>query len=149
MQLAVLYKSCLSYSFCGFLMRLLQDRWRYLLVWLLVVMLGLWVVLAWDTQPLRCPIKLITGIPCLGCGSLRSVRALLQGEFVLAFKLNPLALVSFPLIGLMLVSALVDVLCTSHIYDRFFRASLSSWLMLALGVCVFSLYFLKLYYGLA
>lgn len=37
-----------------------------------------------------CPIKHITNIPCPSCGSTRSVILLTQGNFIQAFRINPI-----------------------------------------------------------
>lgn len=130
-----------------------RIRWRVLLLYLCwgAPLLGLfvWVALDWETQPLRCPIKYLMGIPCVGCGALRSLRFLLQGELLLAFKMNPLMLVAFPLIALMMLSRLLDVLMRTEIYDRFFRGTLSTTGLSLLGIGALLLYLLKLYIGLA
>ena len=36
-----------------------------------------------------CPVRLLTGIPCPGCGITRSLRELLHGHFAEAFRLHP------------------------------------------------------------
>ena len=46
---------------------------------------------------LSCPIRAVTGIYCPGCGSTRSVRSILGGDFATAFHNNAL-LVASPLI---------------------------------------------------
>ena len=38
----------------------------------------------------RCPIKMMTGVDCPGCGSQRALHALLDGRFAEAFAFNPL-----------------------------------------------------------
>lgn len=125
-----------------------RELWSAL--WWLFPLLGLllWVVLDWETQPMRCPIKSLTGISCVGCGSLRSLHALLQGEFLLAFKLNPLAVVVFPLIGLMILSRWFDAFCGTELYGYFFRKKLSAKEIIALVLSSVILYLLKLYIGL-
>ena len=40
-----------------------------------------------------CPIKLVTGISCGGCGMTRAVKCLLSGDFGAAFHYHPLVLV--------------------------------------------------------
>lgn len=47
-----------------------------------------------------CPIKNITGYQCSGCGSQRAIHHLLHLNFLEAFKLNPLFVVSLPFIVL-------------------------------------------------
>jgi hypothetical protein len=46
-----------------------------------------------------CPFHALTGLYCPGCGSLRALHQLLHGDWVIAFGLNPLAIVSLPFLG--------------------------------------------------
>lgn len=39
-----------------------------------------------------CPLVLITGFPCAGCGMTRAVFFMLTGQFARSFRLNPMAL---------------------------------------------------------
>lgn len=45
-----------------------------------------------------CPFHAITGFYCPGCGSLRAIHELLHTRFLSAFKLNPLFILSIPLL---------------------------------------------------
>ncbi len=38
-----------------------------------------------------CPFRLLTGIPCPGCGGIRAANALLHGEILKALYINPLS----------------------------------------------------------
>lgn len=40
-----------------------------------------------------CPIKLLTGIPCPGCGMTRALFCLFTGNWALSFQMHPLAVV--------------------------------------------------------
>lgn len=51
-----------------------------------------------NTYFLKCPFKSITGYDCAGCGSQRALHQLLHSNVISAFKLNPLLIVSLPLI---------------------------------------------------
>jgi hypothetical protein len=44
----------------------------------------------------KCPFHTLTGWECPGCGSQRTIHALLHGEFRQAFFHNPLLTLSFP-----------------------------------------------------
>ena len=46
-----------------------------------------------------CPFKLISGYNCPGCGSQRALHQLLHGNVEAAFRLNPLLILSIPLIA--------------------------------------------------
>lgn len=39
-----------------------------------------------------CPLVLLTGLPCAGCGMTRAVFFMLTGQFARSFRLNPMAL---------------------------------------------------------
>ena len=45
-----------------------------------------------------CPFHWVTGLYCPGCGSLRAVHRLLHGRFAEAFTLNPLLVLSIPVL---------------------------------------------------
>jgi hypothetical protein len=51
-----------------------------------------------------CPLHWLTGLYCPGCGSLRAVHNLLHGHLAIAISLNPLMVVSIPILGLMFLS---------------------------------------------
>ena len=44
----------------------------------------------WVVKPPPCSLRTMTGIPCIGCGGTRAMKALAHGEFVAAVKYNPL-----------------------------------------------------------
>ena len=44
----------------------------------------------------KCPVKMLTGLECAGCGSQRALHALLHGDIAGAFGHNPLLLVMLP-----------------------------------------------------
>lgn len=46
-----------------------------------------------------CPVKLLAGLDCPGCGSQRALHALLHLHFAEAFRLNPLALAAMPVLA--------------------------------------------------
>ena len=52
--------------------------------------------------PVLCPWRLITGIPCPGCGGIRAMGAISTGQFEQAWLLNPIA---FLVCGVVLVWA--------------------------------------------
>ncbi|NPA79872.1 MAG: DUF2752 domain-containing protein [Thermotogae bacterium] len=51
--------------------------------------------------PYSCPYRSITGIPDGGCGTYRSLMALLKGDIAGSLYLNPLTLPTLLLLGLM------------------------------------------------
>ena len=52
-----------------------------------------------------CPFLALTGWLCPGCGSTRALHALLHGDLGQALAMNPLLVVSMPLLGWMAVNA--------------------------------------------
>jgi hypothetical protein len=46
-----------------------------------------------------CPLRLLTGFYCPGCGTLRGLHQLLHGHLDKAFGFNPLMVLSLPFIG--------------------------------------------------
>lgn len=68
------------------------------LIWLAVSGSSIVASMAWLALPLpwpSCPFLAITGLPCVTCGSTRSVIAFLHGDFLSALRWNPLAFVAF------------------------------------------------------
>lgn len=59
-----------------------------------------------------CPLKLLTGIPCPGCGTTRAVFAMLNGDVIQALMINPIGLLFSA--GILLASGIM-------IYDLFFK----------------------------
>lgn len=52
----------------------------------------------------RCPTRLLLGIDCPGCGSLRMIYSLMHGDFAAAVHYNAVALVALPLLVLALAT---------------------------------------------
>ncbi len=50
-----------------------------------------------------CPFRTVTGFACPGCGTTRALHQLLHGNFIGAFELNPLLLVTLPVAGIFLI----------------------------------------------
>jgi hypothetical protein len=55
-----------------------------------------------------CPLHWVTGLHCPGCGSLRAVHFLLQGEWQTAMQYNLLAVVLFPLVSVLLLAEFLN-----------------------------------------
>ncbi len=70
--------------------------WKHRIVfaYLATIMLFMFATLFYDRVPIPlCPFKLLTGIPCPGCGGLRAANVLLQGDVLEALYINPLSCV--------------------------------------------------------
>lgn len=87
---------------------------RSLLLWFAVVassILGAWAVMQWRPVGLllHCPLRDLTGIPCLTCGGTHAVRALFHLDFATALAKNPLLAVGIILFVLSGILALLVV----------------------------------------
>jgi hypothetical protein len=84
-----------------------------------------------------CPLRVLTGWYCPGCGSLRAFHQLLHGRFSAAFALNPLAVLALPFLGYGMVSYAVSVLRGSYLP----RVFLPAWAIhaLAVGIVTFGI----------
>ncbi len=51
----------------------------------------------------RCPVFLLTGLKCPGCGTARALHCLLHGEVAQAVAFNPILVLVFPLLLLLLL----------------------------------------------
>lgn len=68
--------------------------------------IGALAPLAWLTAgPSFCPFKVVTGLPCPGCGLTRATVALLHGDLATSFHFHPLA---GPMVAAMLAVAVLD-----------------------------------------
>jgi len=47
----------------------------------------------WLVKPSQCSLRTLTGIPCIGCGGTRAVKALASGKIIEAARFNPLVVV--------------------------------------------------------
>lgn len=63
-----------------------------LLSWLLIREVSIRTS-GFENGPVICPVRLLTGYPCPGCGGTRSMGAISIGQFDQAWSLNPLGFV--------------------------------------------------------
>jgi hypothetical protein len=78
-----------------------------------------------------CPVALLTGTPCPGCGMTRAALALAHGDIALATAMNPSALLTVPL-----SAALVAFFSLSYLYDGRMRANARVPRALAVGTII-------------
>lgn len=79
----------------------------------------------------RCFLHSVTGLSCPGCGSLRAVHHLLHGEVAAAFRLNPLLLLSLPIVACALLAQVVRFRTGRILFASFQRPV---WIWLLLGI---------------
>ena len=76
-----------------------HKRWKWAVA--LGALLVLAVAYTW-LDPLdyaifpKCPVKVLTGLDCPGCGSQRDIHALLNGQVAEAFRCNALMVLAIP-----------------------------------------------------
>ena len=80
-----------------------------------------------------CPFHALTGLHCPGCGTLRALHQLLEGNLRTAFLLNPLMVSFLPLIAYGFLSALVRALSGRNVPGVFVPAV---WIWTLLGVII-------------
>jgi hypothetical protein len=100
---------------------------RYpLLLAMLAGVAGLVLLRVFDPATSRifppCPVLYLTGWYCPGCGSLRAIHQLLEGNFRAAWALNPLAIVFLPFLFYGLASHALYEIRGRHLPSVFLRA---------------------------
>ena len=71
-----------------------------------------------------CPFKYLTGYHCPGCGSQRVIHKLLHGELLAAFRLNPLMILSLPLIFFGLRAMTLNFIYNTELRVKLFYSNL-------------------------
>ena len=71
-----------------------------------------------------CPFKFVTGYNCPGCGSQRAIHQLLHGDLIKAFGLNPLLILSLPLILYGLGAAIWNFIFDTKLRVKLFYSNL-------------------------
>lgn len=82
-----------------------------------------------------CPVRLLTGFYCAGCGTSRALRSILHLKFYQAFRYNPAMVILLPFIMVYIAARIIDYLKTgqNNIDKRLsFRALL--WVIILLLV---------------
>ena len=67
------------------------------------LLLLLWIDPAESVWVPKCPVKLLTGLDCPGCGGQRAVHAFLQGDFIGALHYNWFLLYAVPYLLVLVV----------------------------------------------
>lgn len=77
-----------------------------------------------------CPLHWATGLHCPGCGSLRAVHFLLQGDWQSALRHNLLAVVMMPLVVVLLMAEMVAAF-GRRFPVRIHLSGYATWMLLA------------------
>jgi len=92
--------------FRGPVLRLLSFGLRPATVVPVLLLIGACIPLTWLTAgPSLCPFKLLTGLPCPGCGMTRSAVALLHGDVMTSAYFHPLGV---PMVLALVALAVLD-----------------------------------------
>ena len=88
----------------------------------------------YDPQSLLpgCPSRWLTGLFCPGCGSTRCLHALAHGDIATAMAMNPLLVISLPILALMLLHH-AELLPRRGQWLSHQLASARGWLWVLLG----------------
>ena len=118
------------------LQSLIPRRWQLATLILLAffALIALLVVDPADSSLFPpCPFHALTGLHCPGCGTLRALHQLLDGNLRTAFGLNPLMVSFLPLIAYGFLSGLVRVVSGRNVPGVFLPAL---WIWIILGVII-------------
>ena len=83
---------------------------------------------------LPCPFKLVSGYNCPGCGSQRAIHELLNGHVGHAFRLNPLMVLSLPLIFYGLGTKIHNYLYNSSIRFNLFYSKAFIYIYFSIAI---------------
>lgn len=103
---------------------MVNQRNRLYLITGIVCFFGIiWIILDYfnSSEVTVCPFKLVTGYPCPSCGTTRSISALLHGNILEAFMINPLGIVSSLVILSVVILLTLDLLTKKDYYFRVYR----------------------------
>ena len=114
-----------------------MSRKPYYILWIVAIALIALLYFAVDPAMAawmpKCPMKVLTGFDCPGCGSQRMLHALLHADFVGAWHANPFLLLMIPYIALVIVASALP-----HRFPRLSRfvnspAAILTFLLLAIA----------------
>jgi len=88
--------------------RLDKRTLAFVLIGTLLTGMGLWILFRYNPEDVRifprCPLYMLTGLKCPGCGTARALHCSLNGEFRQAFAYNPILVVAVPFLGALMAS---------------------------------------------
>lgn len=115
-------------------MKLILKILKYPLFWIILYLIYALVMNLFNLQ--SCPIKLLIGIPCPGCGMTRAILCLLKFDFKGAIKYN----------ALFIILLLVIVVFIFRKYNIFKKLYHSKIFWITIGICILVYYALRLIY---
>ena len=110
-------------------------RWRFVLLGLAMLpCLALLYVRNPEEQGLYpvCPFYFLTGLHCPGCGTLRALHQLLNGNVLAALGYNPFSMLALPFIGYAFLSALLVTTWGKRLPSPFIQPALIWALLVAI-----------------
>jgi hypothetical protein len=109
-----------------------QKRWKFALITLIIitgsVILFNYNPASSDLYP-PSPFRVLTGLYCPGCGTLRGLHQLLHGHLITAFGLNPLMVISLPFLVGSYLNYAAEALTGKSFWQIFIPAKLI-WFLL-------------------
>lgn len=119
-----------------------------------ILIVGIPFILAWNSSSseLRykqsfCPFKMLSGLPCPGCGITKSIVALYEGAIPESIEYHPFGIVVFGLAATFLFAqAVLNKAQVDKLYYHFFR-NRKLTIGLAVGMSVYHI--IRLYYFLS
>lgn len=117
------------------LSRMLKDVKAYIGI---AVVIGVYYVLMHVCFDAFCPLLMVTGFPCAGCGMTRAVLFVVSGQFSRAFYINPIA---FLIVIFAVYCGICRYICGVRV--KGFKAGIAILAVLLLGlyICRMYLYF--------
>lgn len=85
-----------------------------------LAILWVWAGEGFPVQPF-CVFKKLTGLPCPGCGGVRAIRLLMEGEVLQAFYTNPLSILFCVCILILLSLMLADCIRKTDVANRIIK----------------------------
>ncbi len=124
-----------------------MSKYKLFIITASSLMLAVIIFLILDL-PLRCPFKLITGIPCPGCGGVRVAKLLMQGELLCAIETNPLSLLLIFTTPIALYVLYFDCKNGTSRLKNFFTTEYPVYIKIIIGVVIVANWVWNIYKGL-